>query len=71
MTDEDETATTTTEDGYNFYVRTSTDGGKTWVEGKKISSGAHFPGLLTIDKTNFLATWSSGTALVDQQYVVS
>ena len=74
MTDEGQSGTTTTEDGFDFFVRTSTDVGLTWVSPKLIGGGAHFPGLLTLDSTTFMALWTSDAlsgSLVNQQYTVS
>lgn len=64
-----------TEDGADFFVKTSSDDGLTWSAPTLIASGAHFPGLLTLTDTTFLAMWrgdiSTAGSLLAQQYQLS
>lgn len=47
------------EEGADFFVRTSTDDGSHWSAPTLIGTGAYRPGLLTLDSTTFLALWTS------------
>lgn len=62
------------EDGADFFVRTSTDDGFTWSDPTLIGTGAHRPGLLALDSTTFLALWTSDDlagSLVTQQWKIT